>query len=41
MVSVSVASGDLMTLRIDVKTGLLRGFEYLVDMPLLSDTAIR
>lgn len=41
MVSFAVETGETLTLRFGGKSGLLLGFEYLVDMPLHGDTSIR
>lgn len=40
-VSFVLPSGEALTLRIDAERRLLRGFEYLLDLPLLGDTAVR
>lgn len=41
VVSVTLATGDPMSLLFDTESGLLVGFEYLLDLPLLGDTPIR
>lgn len=40
-VAFALPTGELVTLFFDPATDLLRGFEYLLDLPLLGDTPIR
>lgn len=41
LVGFQLPGGESVTLQIDADTALLRGFEYLLDLPLLGDTPVR